>query len=259
MDPTTTTPSVAAIIPAKDEADRIAATISSVSRIDGVDAVIVVDDGSADATARLAGEAGAVVVGHSRNRGKAAAMATGARAAADLDLRDPAASGRARDLLFIDADLQESAANTAVLVEPVASGRADMTIAVLPPQETPGGGHGFVVRLARDGIQRLGGRSFSQPLSGMRCVSREAFEAALPLARGWGVEVGLTIDVLSASLRVIEVPCDLHHRVSGSDWKSQLHRARQYRDVWLALAGRRLSRAGARRHHRDPEGNGGRD
>jgi len=259
MDPTTTPPSVAAIIPAKDEADRIAATILAAGRIDGVDAVIVVDDGSTDATARLAADAGAVVVGHSRNRGKAAAMATGARAAADLDLRDPAASGRARDLLFIDADLQESAANTAVLVEPVASGRADMTIAVLPPQETPGGGHGFVVRLARDGIQRLGGRSFSQPLSGMRCVSREAFEAALPLARGWGVEVGLTIDVLSASLRVIEVPCDLHHRVSGSDWKSQLHRARQYRDVWLALAGRRLSRAGARRHHRDPEGNGGRD
>jgi hypothetical protein len=186
-------------------------------------------------------------------------MATGARAAADLDLRDPAASGRARDLLFIDADLQESAANTAVLVEPVASGRADMTIAVLPPQETPGGGHGFVVRLARNGIQRLGGRSFSQPLSGMRCLTREAFEAASPLARGWGVEVGLTIDVLGADLRVIEVPCDLQHRVSGSDWKSQVHRARQYRDVWLALAGRRLSRVRGLRHHRDQAGKGGRD
>jgi glycosyltransferase involved in cell wall biosynthesis len=259
MDPTTNAPSVAAIIPAKDEADRIAATILSVSRIDGVDAVIVVDDGSADATARLADEAGAVVVGHSRNRGKAAAMATGARAAAELDRRDPAASGRARDLLFVDADLQESAANTAVLVEPVASGRADMTIAVLPPQETPGGGHGFVVRLARNGIQRLGGRTFSQPLSGMRCLTREAFEAASPLARGWGVEVGLTIDVLGADLRVIEVPCDLRHRVSGSDWRSQVHRARQYRDVWLALAGRRLSRVRARRRPRDPAGNGGRD
>jgi hypothetical protein len=186
-------------------------------------------------------------------------MATGARAAADLDLRDPAASGRARDLLFIDADLQESAANTAVLVEPVASGRADMTIAVLPPQETPGGGHGFVVRLARNGIQRLGGRTFSQPLSGMRCLTREAFEAASPLARGWGVEVGLTIDVLGAGLRVIEVPCDLQHRVSGSDWRSQVHRARQYRDVWLALAGRRLSRVRALVHHRDQAGTGGRD
>lgn len=257
MDPMTTFTSVAAIIPAKDEAARIASTIAAVRRMDGVDCVIVVDDGSADATARLAGAAGAVVVGHPRNRGKAAAMATGARAAADLDLRDPAASGRARDLLFIDADLQESAANTAVLVEPVASGRADMTIAVLPPQETPGGGHGFVVRLARNGIQRLGGRSFSQPLSGMRCVSREAFEAALPLARGWGVEVGLTVDVLGAGMRVVEVPCDLRHRVSGSDWRSQLHRARQYRDVWRALAVRRFRRARARRRHGGPAGTGG--
>ena len=96
MDPTTPPTSVAAIIAAKDEAVRITATIASVCRIDGVDLVIVVDDGSSDATARLAGEAGAVVISHPRNRGKAAAMATGAAAAADLDLRDPPASGRPR-------------------------------------------------------------------------------------------------------------------------------------------------------------------
>jgi hypothetical protein len=128
----------------------------------------------------------------------------------------------------------------AVLVAPVASGQADMTIAVLPPQETSGGGHGFVVRLARKGIERLAGWTPTQPLSGMRCLSREAFEAASPLARGWGVEVGLTIDVLGAGLRVLEVPCDLQHRVSGSDWSAQIHRAKQYRDVCLALAVRRL-------------------
>ena len=64
--------------------------------------VIVVDDGSSDATARLAGEAGAVVVRHSRNRGKAAAMATGASSVAGLDLRNPSLSGRARGLLFVD-------------------------------------------------------------------------------------------------------------------------------------------------------------
>ena len=235
-----TVASVAAIIAAKDEAALIVSTIAAVRRIVGVDLVIVVDDGSSDATARLAGEAGAVVLGHARNQGKAAAMATGARAAADVDLSDPAASGRARVLLFIDADLGDSAANVAVLVAPVASGEADMTIAVLPPQNTPGGGHGFVVRLARKGIARRTGWTSSQPLSGMRCLSREAFEAACPLAPGWGVEVGLTVDVLSAGLRVLEVSCDLQHRVSGSDWRGQVHRARQYRDVWLALAVRRL-------------------
>jgi glycosyltransferase involved in cell wall biosynthesis len=240
MDPTTGAASVAAIIAAKDEAARIVPTIWAVRGIEGVDLVIVVDDGSSDDTARLAGEAGALVIVHPRNRGKAAAMATGARAAADLDLREPARSGRPRDLLFVDADLEESAANTSVLVAPVVSGQADMTIAVLPRQSTAGGGHGFVVRLARRGIERLTSRAPAQPLSGMRCLSREAFEAALPLAGGWGVEVGLTVDVLGAGLRVQEVPCDLQHRVTGSDWRGQVHRARQYRDVWLALAVRRV-------------------
>jgi glycosyltransferase involved in cell wall biosynthesis len=234
------TESVVAIISAKDEAARIASTIAAVRRIEAVDLVIVVDDGSSDATARLAAEAGALVVSHQRNRGKAAAMATGAATAADLELGDPPASGRARDLLFIDADLGGSAANMGVLLRPVAAGEADMTIATLPPQEKPGGGHGFVVRLARRGIERSGGWTPTQPLSGMRCLSREAFEAALPLARGWGVEVGLTIDVLDAGLRVQEVPCDLQHRVSGRDWRGQVHRAKQYRDVWLALAVRRI-------------------
>ena len=242
MDPTTAVTSVAVIIAAKDEAPRIASTISAARRIAGVDVVIVVDDGSSDATASLAQEAGVEVVRHARNRGKATAMATGARVAADRDVSDPAASGRPRQLLFIDADLEDSAANLAVLVGPVASGQADMAIATLPPQKTSGGGRGFVVRLARDGIERLAGWTPTQPLSGMRCLSREAFEAASPLARGWGVEVGLTIDVLGAGMRVVEVPCELQHRVTGSDWRGQVHRARQYRDVWLALAVRRARR-----------------
>lgn len=244
---------VAAVIPAKDEADRIAATVRAVRAIDGVDLVVVVDDGSSDATAALAREAGAEVVRHARNRGKAAAMTTGAAQVAAIEQRQQRERGEQGDqpvgprpLLFVDADLEASAANLDVLVPPVAEGDTDMTIATLPPQKTPGGGRGFVVRLARDGIEHLTGFRAVQPLSGMRCISRQAFEAATPLARGWGVEVGLTVDVLLAGLRVVEVPCELHHRVSGSDWRGQLHRARQYRDVALALGLRRLRRRIAR-------------
>jgi glycosyltransferase involved in cell wall biosynthesis len=235
--------SVVAVIPAKDEAPRIAATVAAAAGIAGVDLVVVVDDGSTDDTSDLARAAGAVVVRHPRNRGKAAAMTTGAGLAALHDHALPAATGRPRSLLFVDADLEDSAANLDVLVPPVASGLADMTIAILPPQRAPGGGHGFVVRLARNGIVRLTGWRATQPLSGMRCLSRAAFEQAMPLARGWGVEVGLTVDVLRTGLRILEVPCELHHRVSGRGWRAQLHRARQYRDVWLALAVRRLRRA----------------
>jgi glycosyl transferase family 2 len=234
--------SVVAVIPAKDEADRIAATVAAAAGLPGVDLVVVVDDGSSDDTAALARAAGAVVTRHARNRGKAAAMTTGARIAGLHDHALPSATGP-RHLLFVDADLEASAAHLGVLVPPVASGTADMSIAILPPQRTAGGGHGFVVRLARGGITRLTGWHATQPLSGMRCLSRAAFDRASPLARGWGVEVGLTVDVLQAGLRIVEVPCELHHRVTGADWRGQLHRARQYRDVARGLAARRVRRA----------------
>jgi glycosyltransferase involved in cell wall biosynthesis len=235
---------VAVVIPAKDEADRIAATVRAARGIEGVDLVVVVDDGSSDATATLAREAGAEVVRHDRNRGKAAAMTTGAAQVTRHEQGEGRTSPTSprRPLLFVDADLEASAANLGVLVPPVTEGRADMTIATLPPQKTAGGGRGLVVRLARGGIEQLTGFRAVQPLSGMRCLSRRAFDSATPLARGWGVEVGLTIDVLLSGMQVLEVPCELRHRPSGTDWRGQLHRARQYRDVALTLAARRLRR-----------------
>ena len=141
-------------------------------------------------------------------------------------------------LLFVDGDLEATAANVGVLTAAVLAGEADMTIATLPAQLTSGGGRGLVVGLARRGIERLTGFRAVQPLSGMRCLSPAAYAAATPLARGWGVETALTVDVLRAGLTVLEVPCELQHRVSGSDWRGQLHRAGQYRDVWLALVRR---------------------
>lgn len=235
--------SVAVVIPAKDEADRIAATVASAAAIPGVDLVVVVDDGSRDATGQVARSAGAVVVRHPRNRGKAAAMETGAAA---VEVREQQGGEALRALLFVDADLGETAVNTAPLVAPVLSGEADMTIAVLPAQRSAGGGRGLVVNLARGGIERLTGWTPTQPLSGMRCLTREAFEAARPLAAGWGVETALTIDLLRSGHRVVEVPCDLHHRVTGTDLGAQLHRAQQYRDVARALLVRRLRPARGR-------------
>ncbi|MFC6423154.1 glycosyltransferase family 2 protein [Ornithinimicrobium tianjinense] len=220
-----------AIVPAKDEEERIAGTVAALQRIPAVTHVVVVDDGSADQTAAVAEWAGGVdVVRHARNRGKAAAMETGAARAAEL------APGAA--LLFADADLQDSAENLAPLVAPVLAGAADMTIAVLPPQDRPGGGFGIVVRTAREGIARLTGWAPQQPLSGQRCLSRAAFDRSLPLAPGWGVEVGLTLDVLRRGGTIQEVPCELRHRVTGRDLASQLHRARQLADVTRALADR---------------------
>lgn len=232
---------VAAVIPAKDEADRIAATIASIQGVQGVEIVVVVDDGSTDQTSEIATAAGAIVVRHPRNRGKAAAMATGARRVGQEDVIDGRETGR--PLLFVDADLEGSAAGLAPLVPPVMLGQADLTIANLPRQHTPGGGRGRVVRLARRGIRGITGYEAVQPLSGQRCITRPAFDAATPLARGWGVEVGMTIDVVRAGFTVSEIPCDVQHRVTGSDWRGTAHRAAQMRDVALALAAREAPRA----------------
>lgn len=220
-----------AVVAAKDEEERVGATVAALRQIPAVTHVVVVDDGSTDQTATVAEWTGGVhVVRHERNRGKAAAMETGATRAAELAPGAP--------LLFADADLEDSAANLSAIVEPVLAGSADMTIAVLPPQDRPGGGFGVVVRTAREGISRLTGWSPQQPLSGQRCLTREAFDAALPLAPGWGVEVGLSIDVLRGGGRVVEVPCALRHRVTGRDLTSQVHRARQLADVARAIADR---------------------
>jgi glycosyltransferase involved in cell wall biosynthesis len=232
----------AVVIPAVNEEATVARTVSACQDLPDVDAVVVVDDGSTDDTIAQALFAGAIVLRHRRNHGKATAMRSGAERVALLDEERPTPSGQPRGLLFVDADLGDSARNTGVLIDPIRDGTADVTVAVLPPQERPGGGHGFVVRLARTGITASTGWNPTQPLSGMRCLTRAAFEAAMPLAHGWGVETAMTIDLLTEGFRLDEVPCDLQHRVTGADWRGQLHRTRQFRDVARALTIRQIRR-----------------
>ena len=234
---------VAVVIPARNESDRIAATVAAAAALPGVDIVVVVDDGSADGTAAAAERAGASVMRHARNRGKAAAMETGAEAVRLLETAE--GRDRPRHLLFLDADLAESAAGAAPLAGPVRSGEADMTIAVFSDRARRGG-HGIVVALSGSGILRATGWRPAQPLNGQRCLSRAAFEAARPLAPRWGAETGLTIDLLRKGLRVTEVEVPLAHRATGTDWRSQLHRARQLADVACALAARQPGSRAAR-------------
>lgn len=258
--------SVAVVIPAKNEAERIEATIHAARRIDGVELVVVVDDGSTDATAAVAMGADALVVRHKTNRGKAAAMATGAqlvamrddahRADGGDDFREelhaePRVPGHTgplpvinpgvdvpRALLFLDADMEGSATAAQPLVDAVLGDGVDMAIALLPPQEGAAG-LGIVVRTARSGILRATGWEPTQPLSGTRCITRETWDACQPLAPGWGVETSLTIDALTGGFWVKEIECDLRHRATGRDLSGQLHRAAQLKDVVRALARRR--------------------
>ncbi|MDN6303278.1 MAG: glycosyltransferase family 2 protein, partial [Brachybacterium sp.] len=272
---------VAVVIPAKNEAERIEATIESARQITGVDLVVVIDDGSTDATSAVAMGAGALVVRHKSNRGKAAAMATGAQLVAIREgaeradggddfseelHSEPRAPGHTgplpvidpsdtvpRALLFLDADMADSAEAAQPLVDAVLGEGVDMAIALLPPQ-AGAGGMGVVVRTARRGIQRTTGWEPSQPLSGTRCITRETWEACLPLAPGWGVETSLSIDALTAGFWVKEIPAQLRHRATGKDLRGQLHRAAQLRDVVRALARKRhLARDLVEGELEDPE------
>jgi hypothetical protein len=233
---------LAVIIPAKNEADRIAATVKAAADLPGVDVVVVVDDGSADGTGTTAAAAGARVVRHARNRGKAAAMETGAEAVRLLETT----ADQPHHLLFLDADLGETAAAAGPLAEPVRSGDADVTIAVFASRVRRGG-FGIVTATAGAGIERATGWRPAQPVNGQRCLTRAAFEAALPLAAGWGVETGMTIDLMRKGLRITEVEVPLAHRATGNDWRSQLHRARQLTDIARALAMREPANRRARR------------
>jgi glycosyltransferase involved in cell wall biosynthesis len=213
---------VVALIPAHNEADTIAATVEAVLAIPAVDGVLVIDDGSSDATAQLARSAGATVVRNAKNAGKGAALELGV---ASLEKPYPAI------ILLLDGDLGATAGEAESLLYPVIEGLADMTIGVLPkPPES--GGFGVVKDLARGAIRDWGGGYDAQaPLSGQRALSWECLQATLPFAGGYGVEVALTIRALQENFRILEVMVDMQHRATGRDLPGFLHRGRQYIDI----------------------------
>lgn len=218
-------PGVAAVVPAHNEAGRVAATVRALLEIPGVDEVVVVDDGSSDATGAEATKAGARVVTLIRNGGKGAALAAGA------------AATTAPVLLLADADLEDSAARLGAVLEPVLSGAADVAIAA-PQRAGAPSGFGLVEGLAGWGIERLTGRRMDRPLSGQRAVRAEVVKALGGFAPRFGAETAFTVDALRAGYRVVEVPCEVRHARTGRDPAGFAHRAKQGVDVALTLVGR---------------------
>ncbi len=215
----------AVLIPAHDEEERIGATVSAAIGLPTVSEVIVIDDASTDDTASRAENAGARVVRLKENVGKGGALDAGLTEARDPDV-----------LLLLDGDLGKTARHGELLLHPILTDRADMTIACFSPPSGKGG-FGLVKGLARWGITRLGGDFDARaPLSGQRALSRAAIDACTPFAFGYGVEVALTIRALRAGLRVAEVETAMAHAATGRDLAGFIHRGRQFVHVALALA-----------------------
>ncbi len=211
------------MVPAKDAAGVIGATVAALARVPGVGEVLVVDDGSADATAEEARAAGAWVLRLPRNVGKGGAVAAAVAATSETDV-----------YLLVDADTGATAAGAGALLAPVLAGEADMAVGVLPSAGGRGG-FGLVRQLAGAGIRR-GARGFvaAAPLSGQRAVRGELLRS-LALAPRFGLEVGLTVDAVRAGARVVELPVDMDHRHTGRTVAGFAHRARQGADVTRAL------------------------
>lgn len=220
---------VVALVPARNEEDRVAATVAALQRIPTLTEVVVVDDGSSDGTASSALQAGATVLSIPGRAGKGRALEGALRRLPSADI-----------WLLVDADLGESAAGLAVVLRVVIEGDADLAIAVLPPQA--GGGFGTVRRLARWAIRAACGFDATQPLSGQRVLTGDALAACRPLAEGYGVETAMTIDAVRAGVRVVEVPAPLSHRPTGRTLNGFAHRGRQGLDIVIAAAPRLLGR-----------------
>lgn len=229
---------VACVVPARDAASRIQATVTAARALPGVDIVIVTDDASSDDTAKIAAASGAIIATHQRSRGRAAAIESAVNALGVLEQRDK--RPECGTILLLDADLGASASRARQLVTPVVDGRQDLTIAVPVSAGSPSTEPDLVETSAARWIEELAGWTPRAALATNRCLTRRAYELASPLAAGDGADVGMTIDLLRAGLRVTEVEIDLDVADDPTGLAARLDRALVLKDVTRALTARGL-------------------
>jgi len=224
--------SLAVIVAARNEADRVGETVGALRGAFPGAAIWVADDASTDGTAEAAMAAGAQVVSRGRPHGKGANVT----AAVEAALSAEPAPGL---VLLCDGDLGASAARLAPLVEAVECGECDLAVAAF--SRRVGGGFGLALGFARWAIRRRCGTETTAPISGQRAMRVEVLGATLPFARGYGMEIGMTVDAVRAGFQLKEHELDLEHRATGRSLAGFAHRAAQLRDFARAYRARRLS------------------
>ncbi len=227
--------SLAVIIAARNEADRIGETLAALRGALPGAALWVADDASTDGTAETAMTAGAQVVSRGRPHGKGANV--GAAAEAALSAEPPPEL-----VLLCDGDLGASAVALVPLVSAVERGECDLAVAAFSSRV--GGGFGVALGFARWAIRRRCGLETSAPISGQRALRADVLRSVLPFARGYGMEMGMTIDAVRAGHHLREYELDLSHRATGRSFAGFAHRGRQLADFARVYLSRRRGERG---------------
>jgi glycosyltransferase involved in cell wall biosynthesis len=187
---------VAAIIPAYNEARTIGDVVAGIRRL--VDSVLVVDDGSSDATAARARAAGAEVIAHAANRGKGTAVRSGLARMFDDDFTH---------VLLLDADMQHLPDEAAALLAEAERSGADVVVGErrFDRDRMPA---------ARYHANRIGSRALSwfvgAPVQDTQCGFRvfrvDALRPLRLMAGGYEIETEMLIKVRRRGGRVAGVP-----------------------------------------------------
>lgn len=220
---------LAVIVAARNEADRVGETVAALRAAFPAAQVWVADDASEDGTAEVAMSAGARVVSRGRPHGKGANVTAAAEAALSEGDVPPF-------FLLCDGDLGNTAARLEPLVASVESGECDLAVAAFANRV--GGGFGLALGFARWAIRRLSGFEATAPISGQRVLKTEVLREVLPFARGYGMEIGMTVDAVRAGYRIGEYELDLSHRATDRTLAGFTHRAHQLLDFGRAFAAR---------------------
>jgi glycosyltransferase involved in cell wall biosynthesis len=159
---------VSVILPAKNEAGSIGKLIEEISQLLPAAQILVVNDGSTDATAELASNAGATVISHPYSKGNGAAIKTGARAA----------TGEV--LVFMDADGQHSPRDIEHLLDAIESGH-DLAVGARSSSSQATFGRLVANKIYNRLASWMVGHSVKDLTSGFRAVRAEKFREFIAL------------------------------------------------------------------------------